>query len=359
MGLVAAKCPECGANINIDETKDAGICEYCGTAFVTEKVINNNYINIVNNNDLSGANIIINNNVENIEGIVSLAKRKLEEDNLDIAEIERYLDDIIRKSNDGAQRVIKIFNEVGFYEIAQNLIEREEYSNERYERKVLALLKKYDYDNLTGWMAYRKVSKDFLSSFSAREAIHFIHLIPENEREEYEKDIYLDFAFSAVTNDHYYEYIDAIPESYLQNNQEIQDALIESKYLIDVGNMSEFDKEERIQYIEKKLPKERISELNHSEVNSPSKSGCYIATCVYGSYDCPQVWTLRRFRDNSLDSTWYGRVFIRSYYAISPTLVKWFGKTTWFKRFFRMGLDKLVAALNSKGVEDTYYRDKY
>ena len=22
-----------------------------------------------------------------------------------------------------------------------------------------------------------------------------------------------------------------------------------------------------------------------------NKSGCYIATCVYGSYDCPQVWT--------------------------------------------------------------------
>ena len=41
MGLVAAKCPECGANINVDESKDAGICEFCGTAFVTEKAINN------------------------------------------------------------------------------------------------------------------------------------------------------------------------------------------------------------------------------------------------------------------------------------------------------------------------------
>ena len=26
-----------------------------------------------------------------------------------------------------------------------------------------------------------------------------------------------------------------------------------------------------------------------------SKGGCYIATAVYGSYDCPQVWTLQRF----------------------------------------------------------------
>ena len=66
--------------------------------------------------------------------------------------------------------------------------------------------------------------------------------------------------------------------------------------------------------------------------NVSSNSGCYIATCVYGSYDCPQVWTLRRFRDDTLDATWYGRLFIRCYYAISPTLVKWFGNTTWFKK---------------------------
>ncbi len=34
--------------------------------------------------------------------------------------------------------------------------------------------------------------------------------------------------------------------------------------------------------------------------NSGKKNGCYIATCVYGSYDCPEVWTLRRFRDDVL-----------------------------------------------------------
>ena len=42
-----------------------------------------------------------------------------------------------------------------------------------------------------------------------------------------------------------------------------------------------------------------------------AKSACYVATAVYGSYDCPEVWTLRRFRDNTLEETWYGRAFIR------------------------------------------------
>ena len=86
--------------------------------------------------------------------------------------------------------------------------------------------------------------------------------------------------------------------------------------------------------------------------------GCYVATAVYGSYDCPQVWTLRRFRDFTLAETWYGRAFIRTYYAISPTLVKWFGHTEWFKKLWKGKLDRIVANLNAEGVEDTPYEDK-
>lgn len=86
--------------------------------------------------------------------------------------------------------------------------------------------------------------------------------------------------------------------------------------------------------------------------------GCYVATAVYGSYDCPQVWTLRRFRDNTLAATWYGRAFIRTYYAISPTLVKWFGNTNWFKKLWKGKLDRMVSDLNKKGVENTPYDDK-
>ncbi len=88
------------------------------------------------------------------------------------------------------------------------------------------------------------------------------------------------------------------------------------------------------------------------------KFGCYVATCVYGSYDCPQVWTLRRYRDDTLGSTWYGRAFIRVYYAISPTLVKWFGKTKWFKKMWQGKLDRMVKKLNAEGVENTPYIDK-
>ena len=86
--------------------------------------------------------------------------------------------------------------------------------------------------------------------------------------------------------------------------------------------------------------------------------GCYVATCVYGSYDCPQVWTLRRFRDYTLAETWYGRTFIHAYYAISPTLVQWFGDTTWFKKLWKGKLDHMVKRLNEQGFENTPYNDK-
>ena len=109
------------------------------------------------------------------------------------------------------------------------------------------------------------------------------------------------------------------------------------------------------------VPFDAICNANYYEKrppNSSSSSGCYVATCVYQSYDCPQVWTLRRYRDNTLAKTRRGRAFIKLYYAISPTLVRWFGKTKWFKKLWKPKLDRMVAKLNKKGVEDTPYQDQ-
>lgn len=104
---------------------------------------------------------------------------------------------------------------------------------------------------------------------------------------------------------------------------------------------------------------ERIKKIDPNyEPPVVQKRGCYIATCVYGSYDCPEVWTLRRYRDNNLASTWYGRAFIKIYYAISPTLVKWFGKTKWFKKIWKGKLDRMVAKLQKEGMKSTPYNDK-
>lgn len=145
--------------------------------------------------------------------------------------------------------------------------------------------------------------------------------------------------------------------------------LLEARFIVDGAPAAMYtpddDKDlQDLQKIYNKIkaldPSFEIPPLPEIMKNTPAKSsgGCYVATAVYGSYDCPQVWTLRRFRDNTLAETWYGRAFIRTYYAISPTLVKWFGKTNWFKKLWRGRLDRMVEKLQSNGVASTPYEDK-
>ena len=97
--------------------------------------------------------------------------------------------------------------------------------------------------------------------------------------------------------------------------------------------------------------------LTANFVATSRSQGCYVATAVYGSYDCPEVWTLRRFRDTVLAKTWYGRLFIRFYYAVSPTLVRLFGETQCFQDFWRIRLDRMVSNLQENGFASTPYHD--
>lgn len=102
---------------------------------------------------------------------------------------------------------------------------------------------------------------------------------------------------------------------------------------------------------------EAFNGSNKGSAGGSKKDGCYIATAVYGSYDCPEVWTLRRFRDYRLKQTVPGRTFVRCYYAVSPILVKWFGRADWIKLPVRRRLDCLIASLQTKGTKDTPYVD--
>ncbi|MCL2410313.1 MAG: sel1 repeat family protein [Treponema sp.] len=73
--------------------------------------------------------------------------------------------------------------------------------------------------------------------------------------------------------------------------------------------------------------------------------GCYVATCIYGSYDCPQVLALRHFRDNTLIQSFFGRLFVQVYYALSPVIVKHIGHKKGFRTVLKPLLDKIVYIL--------------
>lgn len=120
-----------------------------------------------------------------------------------------------------------------------------------------------------------------------------------------------------------------------------------------------YKKVSELSNLECPLSEEVVARIREDDPTfEPKKAGCYVATAVYGSYDCPQVWTLRRYRDNILAATWFGRAFIKTYYAVSPTLVKWFGQTNWFKNLWKGKLDRLVRRLQANGVESTPYLDR-
>jgi len=116
--------------------------------------------------------------------------------------------------------------------------------------------------------------------------------------------------------------------------------------------------EERLRQQQQLEQMQRNQQSAYEYAQRVQRRGCYVATAVYGSYDCPEVWVLRRFRDNKLSLTQFGRAFIKIYYTVSPTCVKCFGNTKWFNKVFKSILDKKVEKLREKGYSDKPYYDE-
>lgn len=264
MPLVPAKCTQCGANITVDDSKDAAICDFCGTAFITEKAINNYHI--TNNVNISNATI-------NVTGV----------------SVENL---ILRAEQYEAQ---------GNYEKAK----------EYYNRAL-------DID-ATNQIALNKL----------------------------EKLTQLYFGNKRITRDQFEQ---------VQHFMAIGEKLNAIKLIREftgLGLKDAKDIADNFEVINFYSPQTTTTNTGNTK-----SGGCFIATAVYGSYDCPEVWTLRRFRDYTLAKTWYGRTFVRFYYATSPTLVKWFGNSTWFRRFWKSALDQLISKLHNRGVANTQYNDQ-
>lgn len=321
MSLVPAICTQCGAEIEVDDTQEAGICKHCGTAFITEKAINN--YNITNNITAQTVNIIGSSPANDFE--TEGHRLIVYKGNAEIVEIPSYIDTIgstAFENNTYIKKIIlsnvDLIEDSAFYGCT-NLSE--------------IVFGEYYYfihsDAFSGCTSLKEikipegVSQIMPGTFSDCTSLEYVE-IPSSVSCIHE------YAFSNCTS----------LKRVVFNSNETR--IFENTFLgctsLDCTYMF-------CRYISKEKNK--------------AQNNCYIATCVYGSYDCPQVWTLRRYRDYTLDETWYGRVFIKCYYAISPTLVKWFGKTRWFKRFFKHKLDKMVSSLNKNGIENTFYKDKY
>ena len=366
MKIAEAKCTNCGANIKVDAEAKEGVCPYCGSVFFTQDVINNYFTTIhnttIHNTNITAENVqVMNGNFDNL--------RKLAFDSWNGKDYEsayNYFSKAVEiQPNDNECLIYKALS-FGwcskFDKINLN------FTNTTYQSLCLE----------TEWSDTEKLW-DYILKLNAL-ALAVKSLSEKNYNEEYPDDILIrringNLRICCNT----YKIILQICDKYKFNEKKAEDYLTilknyslclltlikKKKYkpgrtggIIDYSSIIIRDVDE-IQQVFDDTEKKIKSLDPQYEGTKLQSGGCYIATCVYGSYDCPQVWTLRRYRDDTLDSTWYGRLFIKIYYKLSPTLVKLFGQKQWFQRYWRKRLDKKVSKLNKQGVVGTRYQDKY
>lgn len=86
------------------------------------------------------------------------------------------------------------------------------------------------------------------------------------------------------------------------------------------------------------------------KVYTPSSGPCYVATAVYGSYDCPQVLILRRYRDQKLLASKLGRLFVSLYYKFSPPVANKLKDAKTLNLVVKKCIDWVVGRLNDRGL---------
>jgi len=110
-------------------------------------------------------------------------------------------------------------------------------------------------------------------------------------------------------------------------------------------------KEEELLFMKKDMEISRLTDeiitqqLANARPSSNPKSGCYIATMVYGSYDHPQVLILRKFRDNVLSTYKIGVWFISKYYLYSPKMVRVFNDNKVINLLIRKVLNQIIKVI--------------
>lgn len=97
-------------------------------------------------------------------------------------------------------------------------------------------------------------------------------------------------------------------------------------------------------------PQRCVKEWDKKLGSSMAKRYCYIATAVYGSYEAPEVQVLRKFRDEVLQNSFFGRLFISTYYKFSPPVAERLKDAKRSNHIVKSLLDRWVERLrNTRG----------
>lgn len=366
MSNVDVKCPKCGETILFDSDKQKGevFCPYCGNRMTVEEVLKIAINETQQKIDEMQAKKPTTSNVDSeLENLYTLARRAKDTNNIENA--QKYYDMILPKDPNNwepnfysvyyqamsckiagivsaaanIKNIVPVVGEMiaAKYGVEKNSINANlECVISETTQKLSEILKLLQEASFHHYLDCIRSHIDYTSQYigACVECTYAMYYwgatIDSFWGDKYGK--YIAYAYSTGIEYHkkFVRYISQEKEFYKEKKIILEKAAIVKKY----------------------NPSYQVGRINKDE------GGCYIATAVYGSYDCPEVWTLRRYRDYTLNRTWYGRAFIKIYYASSPTLVKWFGGTQWFKKSWSAVLDRFVSKLNSNGYENTPYNDK-
>lgn len=390
MPFVNAKCTNCGANLEVDNAKDAAICPYCNTAYIIEKAIKNYNTtnNITNNITANAVNIYSSDSADFVIRAGELVKYNGASDKVYIPNTvkiighEAFVDCIgmteivipnsvvsigssafLRCSGltkvvipnsvvsiDGCAfwhcvslKEIVIPNSVvgigggafwGCISLVEIVIpDSVTAMGESVFRECTALQKVVLSKNIT------EIQGGTFKKCKSLQTFYIPHNI---------KKICTDY-----DDDREYNAGGAFEDSGLKEITISNDETIIERWALG-------DKIERINASDSWKRKNYNIDLSVRKclgAYAPKESGCYVATSVYGSYNCPEVWVLRRYRDCFLAQTRCGRLFIKLYYFISPKVLCLVGNDVWFQNLCKKRLDHFVKRLQDKGYENTPYND--
>jgi hypothetical protein len=81
---------------------------------------------------------------------------------------------------------------------------------------------------------------------------------------------------------------------------------------------------------------------------SASSSGCFIATAAYGTPFSEEIDVLRNWRDDFLEASYPGRLFIRTYYSLSPPVADNISESVGKRKIVRTALGPIVKVLKDR-----------
>ena len=363
MGFIPARCTQCGAEIKVDSSQETGMCEYCGTPFITEKVIHNTYVT----NNFHGATVnIINGEAKNF---LKLA--------------ETYLNSNVGKeAYDYASKALELQpNLTKAWIIKMHAISLCGKISDLNTKEIISCGRNA-IDSGTNavdvLLTYLSIASEWLNIACQKISdLTQLKLMESNGSTDLQMFASNDNEFRKLI----YRYADGalelklqIPAEIITKNESIQQVIstLANQYL----DYCQMDKKRCLLYgrcltdDELKLRKEclhqlqiglpiklQIKEIIFDDNRTQTQNGkCYIATTVYGSYDHPSVCLLRRFRDHKLSTNIFGKIFVVVYYNIGSYLIKYLGENKFFLLISKKILDHLVLKIKDYyGYSDAPY----